>query len=69
MKKPHKLDPSAFDTFFSDVLLGSGTGKRLVMRVYPATDTFIYILTTGAGESRHSTFTEAVEAYNGDCWD
>ena len=69
MKRPHKLDPSAFDTFFSDVLLGSGTGKRLVMRVFPKVDMFTYIVTTPQGETRHATFTDAVEAYNADCWD
>lgn len=65
-KGTHKLDRDALAAFYSDVLIGSSRGKRLVMRVFPADDTFTYIVTKDGGEERCATFDEAIDAYNDD---
>lgn len=65
-KGTHKLDRDDLSAFYSDVLIGSGSGKRLVMRVYPAADTFTYIVTKDGSEERCATFDEAINAYNND---
>ena len=65
---PHRLDLDSLISETYEALIGAGTGKRLVMRVMPLDNTLVYVVTTSAGQSEHSTLASAIETYNADCW-
>ena len=60
----HRLDLDALKSETYEAFIGSGSGKRLIMRVWPLTNTIVYVVTTATGQSEHSTLASAIEAYN-----